>query len=255
MKYSIFSLGCFFLLLISCPNKKLTEYNVEVPLPSKEEKLPPLKPEEIKANEGAFNLHKIEYTFEDLTPAIDATTMEIHYGKHYLSFVNNLNKMIKGTDQEAMPIVELLKKTSLSETELRNNAGGYYNHTMYFDIISPKAGGAPKDTLASAINKYFGGFEEFKTIFRNTAKKQIGSGWVWLVVDKEGKLQVTSTQNNDNPLMQKAIVSGTPIMTIDLWEHAYYLNYQHRKKDYINAFFEIIGWDKGGKKFEGTFQK
>jgi superoxide dismutase, Fe-Mn family len=246
--------GCLF-LLISCQNKKLTEYNVEVPLPSKEEKLPPLKPEDIKVNEGAFNLYKIEYTFQDLAPAIDASTMEVHYGKHYVSYINNLNKLVKGTEKAALSIEELLKKTTLSETEIRDNAGGYYNHTLYWDVISAKASSTPKDTLESAINATFGGFEEFKTVFRNTAKNHVGSGWVWLIVNKEGKLQVTSTQNNENPLMYKAIIPGTPLLVIDMWEHAYYLTFQQRKKDYINAFFEIINWDKVGKKFETSIKK
>jgi superoxide dismutase, Fe-Mn family len=254
MKYSFLIWSCITAVLISCQNKKLTEYNVEVPLPSKEEKLPPLKPEEVKADEGAFPLQKLDYAFTDFSSTIDATTMEIHYSKHYLSHLNNLNKIIKGTDKEPMTITEILKKAKLNETELRNHAGGYFNHNLYWEIISPKAGGAPKDSLASAINAHFGGFEEFKTIFRNAAKNQIGSGWVWLIVDKEGKLQVTATQNNDNPVMSKASVPGIPIMVIDLWEHAYYLNYQYRKKDYVNAYFEIVNWDKVGKKFESTFK-
>jgi Fe-Mn family superoxide dismutase len=143
----------------------------------------------------------------------------------------------------------------MTNTDLRNNLGGYYNHTLYFDIIGTKAGGKPTDTLASAIDKDFGSFDNFKIQFEDAANKQFGSGWTWLVVDKSGKLQITSTPNQDNPLMPRAEIAGTPILAIDLWEHAYYLSYQYKRKKYIEAFFNIINWKKVGEKYEEALNK
>ena len=238
--------------LISCKRNKLREV-VEVPLPTNESKLTIGQPDDYKANEGAFELYKLPYKFDDLAPHIDAMTMEMHYSKHYLTYTNNLNRILKGTEKESLPIEDILKKLDLSDTELRNNAGGYYNHTFYWEIMAPKAGGKPKDTLASTINRDFGSFDEFKKQFTNEATKQFGSGWTWLVVDKTGKLQVTSTPNQDNPLMPRQTVSGTPILAIDVWEHAYYLSYQYRRKDYIKAFFNVINWPKVEEKYKATF--
>lgn len=238
--------------LISCKRNELQEV-VEVPLPTNESKLTIGQPDDYKANEGAFELYKLPYKFDDLAPHIDAMTMEMHYSKHYLTYTNNLNRILKGTEKESLPIEDILKKLDLSNTELRNNAGGYYNHTFYWEIMAPKAGEKPKDTLASTINRDFGSFDEFKKQFANEATKQFGSGWTWLVVDKTGKLQITSTPNQDNPLMPRQTVSGTPILTIDVWEHAYYLSYQYRRKDYIKAFFNVINWPKVEEKYKATF--
>ncbi len=244
----------FFLSIGSCKRKKYTEV-VEVPLPSKEEKMTIGLPEDVKADAGAFELLKLPYNYDALAPNIDAMTMEVHYSKHYLTYTNNLNKTLAGTELESLPIEEIFKKLDLNNADLRNNLGGYYNHTLYFDIMAPKAGGKPSDTLASAIDKDFGSFDNFKIQFEDAATKQFGSGWAWLIVDKAGKLQVTSTPNQDNPLMPRSVVAGTPILAIDVWEHAYYLNYQNKRKKYIEAFFNVINWKKVGEKYEEAIKK
>ena len=244
----------FFLSIGSCKRKKYTEV-VEVPLPSKEEKMTIGLPEDVKADAGAFELLKLPYNYDALAPNIDAMTMEVHYSKHYLTYTNNLNKALAGTELESLPIDEIFKKLDLNNADLRNNLGGYYNHTLYFDIMAPKAGGKPSDTLASAIDKDFGSFDNFKIQFEDAATKQFGSGWAWLIVDKVGKLQVTSTPNQDNPLMPRAVVAGTPILAIDVWEHAYYLNYQNKRKKYIEDFFNVINWKKVGEKYEEAIKK
>lgn len=244
-------IACLLISTVSCKKNKLREV-VEVPLPNNESKLTIGQPDDYKANDGAFELYKLPYKFDDLAPYIDAMTMEMHYSKHYLSYTNNLNRILKGTDKEALPIEDILKKLDLSNTELRNNAGGYYNHTFFWEIMGPKAGGKPKDTLASTINRDFGSFEGFKKRFSDEATSQFGSGWAWLVVDKTGTLQVTSTPNQDNPLMPRQTISGTPILAIDVWEHAYYLSYQYKRKDYINAFFNVINWRKVEEKYKAT---
>ena len=238
----------------SCKRKKYTEV-VEVPLPSVEEKMTIGSPEDAKAEPGAFEIVELPFGYDALAPNIDAQTMEIHYSKQYVSFTNNLNKAIAGTESENIPIEDIFKKLDLSNTDNKNNLGGYYNHTLYFNIITPKGGGKPTDTLASAIDKDFGSFEEFKSQFKESANKQFGSGWTWLVVDKAGKLQITNTQNQDNPLMPRAEITGTPILALDLWEHAYYLNYQNNRKKYIENFFNIINWKKVGANFEEVINK
>lgn len=246
---------CFSLfLVVSCNRKKYTEV-VEVPLPSKDDKIIIGLPEDVKAVEGAFSLTKVPYKYEDLAPNFDAMTMELHYSKHYLTYTNNLNKLVKGTELEPLKIEEILKKADGSNADLRNNAGGYYNHTLYFDIIGGKSGGKPKDSLATKIDRDFGSFGNFKSQFILAAEKQFGSGWAWLVVDKSGKLQVTTTSNQDNPLMPGQLVSGTPILALDVWEHAYYLSYQNKRKNYIDAFFKVINWDKVNEKFEDAIKK
>lgn len=247
---------CFsiFLVVVSCNNKKLTEV-VEVPLPSAVEKLTIGSPDDIKADEGPFELVKLTYSFDAVSPEIEARTMEIHYSNHYLSYTNSLNKALKGTEYEDLTIEEILSKSVTDSLNLRNNAGGYFNHSLFFECIGPKAGGQPKDTLAIAINKVFGSYEGFKSQFKNAANRQFGSGWAWLIIDKTGKLQVTTTSNQDNPLMPKANVSGTPILALDVWEHAYYLEYQNKRKNYIDAFFNIINWKVVQEKYEEAIKK
>jgi Fe-Mn family superoxide dismutase len=256
MKKANLCLLCFSILLVvvSCNNKKLTEV-VEVPLPSAVEKFTIGSPDEIEAEEGSFKLVKLPYKYDAVSPEIEARTMQIHYSKLYLAFANSLNKAIKNTEFENLTIEEILSKSVADSLNLRNNAGGYYNHNLFFECIGPKTGGQPKDTLAIAITKDFGSFEGFKNQFKNTANRQFGSGWAWLIVDKSGKLQVTTTPNQDNPLMPKSIVSGTPILAIDLWEHAYYLEYQNKRKNYIDAFFNIINWKVVEEKYEEAIKK
>jgi len=247
---------CFSILIAlqSCTNKKLTEV-VEVPLPSAVEKVSLGSPDDVKANEGTFELNKLPYTYDALSPSIDARTMELHYSKHYLAYANSLNKGIKNTELEGSTIEEILSKSVADSLNLRNNAGGYYNHSLFFDCLGSKAGVEPKDTLAIAIAKDFGSFEGFKNQFKNAANKQFGSGWVWLIVDKTGKLQVTTTPNQDNPLMPRALIPGTPILALDVWEHAYYLEYQNKRKNYIDAFFAIINWKVVEEKYEEALKK
>jgi len=255
MKKIFFLLFCalFALSIGSCKRKKYTEV-VEVPLPTAEEKITIGTPEDAKAEPGAFELTKLNYSYDAVAPSIDAMTMEIHYSKHYLTYTNNLNKALAGTEQENIPIEDIFKKLDMTNTDLRNNLGGYYNHTLYFDIIGTKTDEKPKDTLASAIDKDFGSFENFKIQFEEASNKQFGSGWTWLIIDKSGKLQITSTPNQDNPLMPRAEIAGIPILAIDLWEHAYYLNYQYKRKKYIEAFFNIINWKKVGEKYEKAIE-
>ncbi|HMI07999.1 MAG TPA: superoxide dismutase [Flavobacterium sp.] len=256
MKKTNFVLLCFslFALLQSCNNKKLTEV-VEVPLPAAEEKVTLGEPDDVKADDGAFQMLKLPYTYDALAPNLDALTMEIHYSKHYLTYTNNLNKLVAGTELEKLPIEEILSKLDMSNADLRNNAGGYYNHTFFWDCMAPKGGGEPKDTLAIAIKRDFGSFENFKTAFEDAASKQFGSGWAWLVSDKAGKLQITSTPNQDNPLMPQAAIKGMPILAIDVWEHAYYLNFQYKRKNYIDNFFNVINWTKASERYEDAMRR
>ena len=236
------------IFLLACNDRKLTEV-VEVPLPTAEEKVALGNPEDIKADPGSFAMEPLPYSYDALSPHIDARTMEIHYSKHYLTYTNNLNRIIAGTPQETLTIEEILTKLDMSNTILRNNAGGYYNHNVFWESMAAKSGGMPKDTLATAIEKDFGSFENFRSLFTDAAEKQFGSGWAWLVVDKSGKLQVTSTPNQDNPMMPQAVISGTPILALDVWEHSYYLNYQYKRMRYIDSFFNVINWPKVSEKY------
>ncbi|HEX9979878.1 MAG TPA: superoxide dismutase [Flavobacterium sp.] len=256
MKLAGKSLLCLSLalFLVSCNRKKLTEV-VEVPLPTAEEKATVGNPEDVTAEAGAFQMLALPYPYDALSPHLDARTMEIHYSKHYLTYTNNLNRVLAGTELESLTIEEILKKLDMSNAPLRNNAGGYYNHNIFWESMAPKAGGVPKDTLASAIERDFGSFEEFRAIFTDAAEKQFGSGWAWLVVDKSGKLQVTSTPNQDNPLMPQAVIPGKPILALDVWEHAYYLDFQFRRRKYIDAFFNVINWPKVAEKYEDAMRK
>ena len=256
MKNNIFLIANLLLvsLLLSCNNKKLTEV-VDVPLPTAQEKVAMGLPEDVKANEGSFQMEKLSYSYDALAPNISAATLEMHYSKHYLTYTNNLNRAIAGTPLENLTIEEVLAKLDLNDANLRNNAGGFYNHTLYWGCMAPKAGGQPTDLLADAITKKFGSFEDFTSLFKNESEKLFGSGWVWLVVDKSGELQITSTQNQDNPLMLNASIPGTPILALDIWEHAYYIDYQYKRKNYIDAFFNVINWKKVAENYESAVKK
>ena len=194
----------------------------------------------------AFELSPLPYSFDALQPHIDAKTMEIHHGKHHQAYVTNLNNALAGTEAEKVSIVEICKNISKYPVAVRNNGGGHYNHDLFWNCMSPNAGGNPAGDLAQAIDKYFGNFEEFKKQFSTAAATRFGSGWAWLVVKDDKSLAVCSTANQDNPLMDIAEVKGTPILGIDVWEHAYYLNYQNRRPDYIAAFWNVIDWNKVG---------
>ncbi len=243
------------IIILSCNNKKLIEV-VDVPLPDVEQKTTAIgSPDDVKANEGPFQLGKLPYSYSALDPNISTSTMENHYSKHYLTYANNLNKAVAGTDLAVLTIEELQAKLDPSNAEIRNNAGGYYNHSLYFKCMAPKAGGQPKDSLASAITRNFGSFVNFTALFKDEASKQFGSAWVWLIVDQSGKLKITSTQNQDNPLMRNAAVPGKPILALDLWEHAYYLSYQNKRSNYVDAFFNVINWKKVGENYDDALIK
>ena len=211
-------------------------------------------PTEVTANAGAFAIVPLKYEYNAVEKYIDAETMFVHFSKHYVGYLNNLNKAVEGTPKAAMKIEEVLRTMDMNNATLRNNAGGYYNHNMYFDVISPKGGGMPQGTLAAAIDRDFGSFENFKKAFAEAGAKRFGSGWAWLVVNNE-KLQVVSTANQDNPLMPGLEVTGTPILAMDVWEHAYYLKYQNKRGDYITNFFNVINWDRVAELYSQTLAK
>ena len=198
----------------------------------------------------SFLLPDLPYAFDALEPHIDARTMEIHHDKHHNGYTNKLNAAIKDTDLEGKSIEDILAHVSSASTGVRNNGGGYYNHSLFWTVMSPNGGGAPSGDLASAIDTAFGNFDNFKELFSGAAKTRFGSGWAWLSVGTDGSLQVSSTPNQDNPLMDLAEVNGTPILGLDVWEHAYYLNYQNRRPDYVNAFFNVINWDEVARRFK-----
>lgn len=196
-----------------------------------------------------FELPKLSYDFSALEPHIDAKTMEIHHGKHHQAYVSKLNDAIQGTELEGQSMEELMSNVSKHSAAVRNNGGGHFNHTLFWSVMSPNGGGEPTGKLAESINKTFGSFEEFKTQFASAAATRFGSGWAWLVVH-DNNLVVTSTPNQDNPTMDLAAVKGAPILGIDVWEHAYYLNYQNRRPDYIGAFWNVVDWIVVGQLFE-----
>ena len=196
----------------------------------------------------AFELPKLNYAFDALEPNIDAKTMEIHYGKHHNGYTNNLNNIISGTDNEGKSIEDILNSLDLENKGLRNNGGGYYNHNLFWEIMGPNGGGEPSGEISESINSNFGSFENFKDEFSKAAATRFGSGWAWLCAHPDGQLEICSTANQDNPLMPNGC-GGNPILCLDVWEHAYYLNYQNRRPDYINAFFNIINWEEVNKRF------
>lgn len=196
----------------------------------------------------AFELPKLPYAYDALEPNIDARTMEIHHTKHHNAYTTNLNAAIAGTDLENKSIEDILKNLDMSNAAVRNNGGGFYNHNLFWEIMSPNGGGEPSGELAEAIQKDFGSFASFKEAFSKAGATQFGSGWAWLCV-KDGKLEVCGTPNQDNPLMPNVGCGGTPILGMDVWEHAYYLNYQNRRPDYIAAFFNVINWNEVAKRF------
>ncbi len=197
----------------------------------------------------AFELPPLPYAYDALEPHIDTRTMEIHHGKHHTGYTTNLNNAIAGTPQENMGIEEILTTLSMDQAALRNNGGGYYNHNLFWESMHPQGGGIPQGALAEAINTSFGSFGGFKDAFAKAAATRFGSGWAWLCVHPGGKLEVCSSANQDNPLMPGIGCGGTPILGLDVWEHAYYLNYQNRRPDYIQAFFNVIHWDKVAERF------
>ncbi|HET6242952.1 MAG TPA: superoxide dismutase [Bacteroidia bacterium] len=199
----------------------------------------------------AFELPKLPYAYDALEPHIDARTMEIHHSKHHQAYTTNLNNAIAGTPVESKSIEEILKNISTQSAAVRNNGGGFYNHNLFWEILAPNAGGQPMGEIAKAINESFGSFQEFKDEFAKAATTRFGSGWAWLVV-QNGKLVISSTPNQDNPLMDVADVKGTPVLCLDVWEHAYYLNYQNRRPDYIGAFWNVVNWNEVNRRFKSA---
>ncbi|WP_207535864.1 superoxide dismutase [Desertivirga arenae] len=197
----------------------------------------------------AFELPALPYASDALEPHIDKATMEIHHGKHHNAYVTNLNNAVAGSDAESKSLEELQANISSYAPAVRNNGGGHFNHSLFWTVIGPNAGGEPTGELAQAINEAFGSFEDFKKKFSEAAATRFGSGWAWLSVAADGKLQVSSTPNQDNPLMDVADVKGTPILGLDVWEHAYYLNYQNRRPDYIAAFWNVVNWSAVAERY------
>lgn len=198
----------------------------------------------------AFELPSLKYSYDALEPHIDSKTMEIHHGKHHAGYTNNLNNAIKDSDLEGKSIEEILSELNLDNSAVRNNGGGFYNHCLFWNILSPSGGGEPAGALSDAISNSFGSFDEFKTLFSKAAATRFGSGWAWLCVHPGGKLEVCSTANQDNPLMKGIGCGGTPILALDVWEHAYYLNYQNRRPDYIAGFFNVVDWNSVSALFD-----
>ena len=197
----------------------------------------------------SFKLPELPYSNDALEPHIDAKTMEIHHGKHHAGYTNNLNSALQGTSMEGLPIEEVLSSLDMTNMAVRNNGGGFFNHSLFWSVMSSNGGGIPEGELMSAINDAFGSFEGFKTAFTKAAATRFGSGWAWLCVHAGGKLEVCSTANQDNPLMNGIGCAGHPILGLDVWEHAYYLNYQNRRPDYIAGFFNVINWDVVSKNY------
>ena len=192
----------------------------------------------------SFELPKLPYAFDALEPHIDAKTMEIHHDKHHQGYTDKLNDAIKGTDKEGKTIENILTNLDMDNKAVRNNGGGFYNHSLFWKVMSPNGGGKPSGDRAKAIDDAFGSFDAFKEKFSEAAKTQFGSGWAWLCVHKGGKLEICSTPNQDNPLMPGVGCGGTPILGLDVWEHAYYLKYQNKRPDYVGAFWNVINWEE-----------
>lgn len=204
------------------------------------------------ADDGPFKLPALDYGFDALEPSIDAKTMEIHHDKHHQAYVTKLNAALKGTPAANLSIDEIVRNISKYPDAVRNNGGGHFNHSFFWKIIGPKAGGKPQGPLADAINKKFGTFDAFKEQFKKAATDRFGSGWVWLNKDEKGELFISSTPNQDNPLMDlTGLQKGKPVIALDVWEHAYYLKYQNKRPDYVDAFWNVVNWEAATKNFQG----
>lgn len=199
----------------------------------------------------AFTLPQLPYPHEALEPHIDTQTMQIHHGKHHQAYVDNLNKAIAGGEHENKSLEELIAHAGAISPAVRNNGGGHWNHTFFWEILAPNSGGNPSGAIADAIQSTFGSFDAFKEKFNNAGITRFGSGWAWLIV-KDGKLEVTSTPNQDNPLMDVAEVKGVPVLGVDVWEHAYYLKYQNKRADYLAAFWNVVNWNKVNERFQNA---
>jgi len=237
--------------LYSCKKEKQLE-EVQLPDPNEIEEVIYGNPADVKTTSGPFKMNGLKYQYNELEPYIDAKTMETHYSKHHLGYANKLNTAIKDSEFKTKTIEEILAQLDLNNSFLRNNAGGYYNHNLFFEILSPKKDTKPNDTFTDAINRDFGSFSNLNTRLSDAATNLFGSGWVWLLVDNEGKLKISQTTNQDNPLMSNAVEKGTPILAIDVWEHAYYLKHQNKRADYISEIFNVINWETVSQKFDNS---
>lgn len=197
----------------------------------------------------AFELPQLPYAFDALEPHIDAKTMEIHHDKHHAAYTNKLNEALQGSGQDGKSIEDILSNLDMNNKAVRNNGGGYYNHNLFWEIMSPNGGGKPSGELATAIDNAFGSFDAFREKFSQAGATQFGSGWAWLCVHQGGKLEVCSSANQDNPIMPGVGCGGTPILGMDVWEHAYYLKYQNQRPAYIDAFFNVINWDEVSRRY------
>jgi superoxide dismutase, Fe-Mn family len=209
-----------------------------------------IKENVMKDQSGKYVLPELPYAHDALEPYIDKMTMEIHHGKHHQAYVTNLNNAIAGTEMESMDLMDIFKNMSQYPAAVRNNGGGHWNHTFFWEIMAPNAGGQPSGKLFSAIEKRFESFDKFKEEFAKAGATRFGSGWAWLIVDANGELQVTSTPNQDNPFMDVADVKGVPVLGVDVWEHAYYLKYQNRRPEYLTNFWSVVNWTEVESRFE-----
>lgn len=248
---------CSTTIIFSCKKNTLVE-QVDVPAtPIEIVKVEggSSKVSDVKATEGLFKMYPLPFEYNHLEPHFDAATIEIHFSKHHLSYVNNLNRAVVGTKYETMSLPDILKNLNLSDTEIRNNAGGFYNHNFFWENLKLNNGSEPEGELLKSIIRDFSTFENFKTQFTAISNQAFGSGWTWLISDKFGKLRIVFIPNNDNPIMRGLGISGIPLLNLDLWEHAYYLKFQNKKKEYINTFFNIVNWKNVAKKYEAIPNK
>lgn len=246
-----------FLIVSSCKKNTLIE-QVDVPAVPIEGvniKAGSSRVTDVKAIEGAFKMFFLPFNYQDLEPHFDAASIEIHYSKHHLNFVNNLNKLVVGTKYEIMTLTDIFKNLNASDTDIRNNAGGFYNHNFFWENLKINNNSIPQGSLITSIIRDFGSFDNFKIQFSAIANQSFGAGWCWLISDKSGKLRIVFTPNNDNPLMRGSTNSGIPLLTLDLWEHAYYLKFQNRKREYINTFYSVINWENVAKKYDAIPNK
>ncbi|HLV46208.1 MAG TPA: superoxide dismutase [Flavobacterium sp.] len=231
---------------IGC-GKKEELHEVDVPtlaIDNSQERYNRIKPSDVKAKDGVFRMPGLDYQYADLMPNMNPQTLELQYAKIHLKYTDNLNIAVKGTPMEAQSIEEILASLDIENTFLRNNAGGYYNHNLFWSILSPEGNNQPSGAIAGLIQRDFGSFDQFKTQFASKAKNILGSGWVWVILKKNGSIAITTTPNEDNPLMPDTTEQGFPLLNLDMWEHAYYLQYKNDKQGYIDSFFQIIDWDK-----------
>lgn len=235
------------ILLATACGQKEHLHEVDVPtiaIDSNQDRYSRVKPSDVKAKDGVFRMPGLNYQYTELAPNMSPQTLEEHYAKIHLKYTNNLNTAVKGTLMESQSIEEILASLPIENTLLKTNAGGFYNHNLFWESLSPQGGGQPQGNIANIIRRDFGNFEQFKIQFANKAKSISGSGWVWLILKRNGSLAITTTVNEDNPLMPDSTEQGFPLLNLDMWEHAYFLQYKTNKQGYIDDFFKMVDWQK-----------